>query len=66
MTYVLLTDHITLSPAPRFAEVEAIAVLTMLVTRYQIEVKEEPQFANETFEERKARVLASYTVLTNT
>lgn len=29
----------------------------MLVARYKIEVKEEPQFAAETFEQRKARVL---------
>jgi hypothetical protein len=30
----------------------------MLVSRYKIEVKEEPQFAGETFEERYARVMA--------
>ena len=66
VTRVLLTDHTTLSSTSRFAEVEAIAVLTMLVTRYKVEVKEEPQFASETFEERKARILASHTGLTNT
>ncbi|KAE9391410.1 cytochrome P450 [Gymnopus androsaceus JB14] len=43
----------------KFSESEAIAVLTMLVSKYKIEVKEEPQFASETFEERKARVTAS-------
>jgi hypothetical protein len=32
--------------------------MTMLVSRYKIEVKEEPEFAGETFEERRARVLA--------
>ena len=32
--------------------------MTMLVSRYKIEVKEEPQFAGETFEERYARVMA--------
>ena len=32
--------------------------MTMLVSRYQIEVKEEPQFAGETFEERYARITA--------
>jgi hypothetical protein len=42
----------------RFSETEAIAVLTMLVSRYKIEVKEEPQFANESFEARKERILA--------
>lgn len=33
-------------------------MLTMLISRYKIEVKDEPQFAQESFEERKARVLA--------
>ncbi|KIK59170.1 hypothetical protein GYMLUDRAFT_684483 [Collybiopsis luxurians FD-317 M1] len=42
----------------RFSETESIAVLTMFILRYKIEVKEEPQYARETFEERKARVLA--------
>jgi len=28
----------------------------MLVSKYKIEVKEEPEFANETFEERYARI----------
>ena len=50
----------------RFAEIEAIATLTTLVAKYKIEVKEEPQFANETFEQRKARVLASKPGLTMT
>ena len=31
--------------------------MTMLVSRYKIEVKEEPEFAGETFEQRKARIL---------
>ncbi|KAF9048946.1 cytochrome P450 [Panaeolus papilionaceus] len=48
----------------RFAETEAVAVLTMLVSRYKITVKEEPQFANETFEQRKSRILASEQGLT--
>ncbi|PPR04816.1 hypothetical protein CVT24_007076 [Panaeolus cyanescens] len=42
----------------KFAETEAVAVLTRLIMKYKITVKEEPQFAHETFEERKARVLA--------
>lgn len=33
--------------------------MIMLVSTYKITVKEEPEFANETFEERKARILAS-------
>ena len=40
----------------RFFETEGIAILTMLVSRYKITVKEEPQFAGETFEQRKARI----------
>jgi hypothetical protein len=40
----------------RFFETEGIAVMTMLVSRYKVEVKEEPEFAGETFEERYARI----------
>jgi hypothetical protein len=36
----------------------------MMVSRYKIEVKEEPQFAAETFEEKKARILATKSGLT--
>jgi cytochrome P450 len=43
----------------KFSETEGIAVLTMLVQRYTIEVKEEPQFVAETFAERRTRVLAT-------
>ena len=42
----------------RFGETEAIAVINMLVSRYRLEVKEEPEFAGETFEERYARITA--------
>jgi hypothetical protein len=42
----------------RFSETEAIAIMMMLVSRYKIEVKEEPEFAGETFEERYARITA--------
>jgi hypothetical protein len=42
----------------RFGEAEGIAVINMLVSRYRLEVKEEPEFAGETFEERYARVTA--------
>ncbi|KAF9048942.1 cytochrome P450 [Panaeolus papilionaceus] len=45
----------------RFSEIEAVVVLTSFVSKYKITVKEEPQFANETFEERKARVLSADT-----
>lgn len=43
----------------KFFETSGIAVLTMLVSRYKIEVEEEPQFAGETFAARKERILAS-------
>ncbi len=42
-----------------FAETELIAMLTILISRYKVEVKDEPRFAGETFEQRKARVLAT-------
>jgi hypothetical protein len=48
----------------RFFETEGIIILTMMVLRYKIEVQEEPQFATETFEERKARILATKAGLT--
>jgi hypothetical protein len=40
--------------------------MTMLVSRYKIEVKEEPEFAGETFEERYARITAFNQGLTTT
>ena len=40
--------------------------MTMLVSRYKIEVKEEPEFAGETFEERYARITAFDQGLTTT
>ncbi|KAF8183648.1 cytochrome P450 [Pholiota molesta] len=50
----------------KFAETEGIAILTMLVSHYKIVVKDEPEFAGETFEQRKARVLACRAGLTIT
>jgi len=50
----------------RFAETEATAILAVLIARYKIEVKEEPQFAAETFEQRKERVLESRAGITLT
>ena len=38
----------------------------MLVSRYRFEVKEEPEFAAETFQERYARVMAFDQILTTT
>ena len=48
----------------RFSETEAIAVLAMLVSQYKFTIKEEPQFASETFEERKSRILSPQHYLT--
>jgi len=50
----------------KFAETEAVAALTMLVSRYKITIKEEPQFAGETFEQRKTRVLKCWNGVTLT
>ncbi|KAF8804431.1 cytochrome P450 [Phlegmacium glaucopus] len=50
----------------KFFETEGIAILTMLVSRYKITVKEEPSFAGETFEQRKERVLKCMTTITLT
>jgi hypothetical protein len=50
----------------RFFETEGMAIMTMLVSRYKIEVKEEPEFAGETFEDRYARVTALGRGLTTT
>ncbi|ESK89420.1 cytochrome p450 [Moniliophthora roreri MCA 2997] len=43
----------------KFFETEGIVILTMLVSQYKIELKDEPEFANETLEEKKARIFAS-------
>jgi len=42
----------------RFFETESIAVIAMIASKYRIEVKEEPEFAGETFEARYARLTA--------
>ena len=38
----------------------------MIVRQYRVEVKEEPQFASETFEQRKERLLANMPGVTMT
>ncbi|KAH9485051.1 Cytochrome P450 monooxygenase 124 [Psilocybe cubensis] len=50
----------------RFFETEGIAVLTMLVSRYKISIKQEPQFAGETIEQCKERVFRTSNMLTLT
>lgn len=41
----------------RFFETESIAILTMILSRYKIELRNDPRFADETYEERWQRVL---------
>ena len=41
----------------RFAEIEQIAILSVIILHYRITVLDEPQYAHETTEERKERVL---------
>ena len=41
-----------------FAETEGVAVLTRIIARYRVQVKDEPRFRGETFEQRKERLLA--------
>ena len=43
----------------RFSEVEQLAILSTVVLEYKIEVMEEPQFSNETVEERRERILGA-------
>ena len=50
----------------RFFETVSIAVITMVLLKYRVEVKEEPEFIDETFEQRFARITASDSYLTNT
>ena len=48
----------------RFSETESLAVLSMLVSQYKFTIKEEPQFAGETFEEKKSRILSTHRFMT--
>ncbi|PPQ82511.1 hypothetical protein CVT25_007082 [Psilocybe cyanescens] len=50
----------------KFFETESVAALALIVSRYKITVKEEPQFSKETFEERKARIFKCRNILTLT
>ena len=50
----------------RFAETEAVAVLSILVSQFKMTIIEEPQFAAETFEQKKTRILAARIGLTTT
>ncbi|KAJ3484829.1 hypothetical protein NLI96_g5370 [Meripilus lineatus] len=50
----------------RFAELESIVTLTMFISKYRVGIKDEPQFAGETFEQKKERVLDTIPRLTLT
>lgn len=50
----------------KFAETEGVAMMVSLISRYKFEVMEEPQFAGETFAQRKERVLKTAVGLTLT
>jgi hypothetical protein len=64
--FCLEKRDLILSPYHRFAETEAVAVLSYSLLRYKVAVTEEPQFAGETFEQRKERVLRTEHKLTLT
>jgi len=48
----------------KFNETEGVAAIVSLISRYKIELQDEPQFKHETFEERKARILTTKVTLT--
>jgi len=48
----------------RFSETEGVAILTYMIKHFRVDVLEEPQFAGETFEQRKKRLLRCRTALT--
>lgn len=50
----------------KFSETEAIVVITKIVSRYTIKIAEDPNFAGESFEQRKARVMALTPGMTTT
>ncbi|VDC05557.1 unnamed protein product [Peniophora sp. CBMAI 1063] len=50
----------------RFAETEAVAVLTVLLSQYRALVKEDPKFAGESHKQRRARLLECTNGITTT
>ncbi|KAF7332987.1 Cytochrome P450 [Mycena venus] len=50
----------------KFSETEGIAILTLLISRFKVSLPDEPQFAHETFEEKKARLFSSKVGITLT
>ena len=53
----LVGVHLTKFCVLRFAEIEQIAILSVIILHYRITVLDEPRYAHETTEERKERVL---------
>ncbi|KAH8834966.1 cytochrome P450 [Flagelloscypha sp. PMI_526] len=49
----------------KFSETETVLILSLIIERYSIHITEEPQFAHETFEQKKARILDSSPGLTH-
>ncbi|KAK7681337.1 hypothetical protein QCA50_015428 [Cerrena zonata] len=47
-------------PGRRFAELEFLVVLSMLIMKFKIELNPEPENVHETFEETRDRVLSTY------
>jgi len=48
----------------RFNETEVVAAIISLISHYQIEIQDEPQFKHETFEECKSRILETQLTVT--
>lgn len=64
--YTPRPTHSLVDMGSRFAELESIVAITMLLQHYKITVKEDPEFAGERFEQKKERVLDAKLVLTLT
>ena len=50
----------------RFFETEGIAILTMMVSKYKIELKPSPDDEKLSFEEKKAKLLQTFLGITLT
>ena len=50
----------------RFAELESVVALSMLVKNYKISIKQEPQFFGETVEQTRARIFQMVIGVTQT
>ncbi|OSX58093.1 hypothetical protein POSPLADRAFT_1061204 [Postia placenta MAD-698-R-SB12] len=50
----------------KFFETEAVAILSLIISRYKVSIKEDPRYAHETFEEKKQRIFTANIKLTLT